>query len=174
VREGLAWRPLLQGGGQEGSRRPGTENVPAIAAFGAAASDARARLPQEIARMLALRQRLESGLADRDLEAEVNGERAPRLPNTSSLFFPGLSAESLVIALDLDGVAVSAGSACTAGTLRHSPSLLAMGRPAAAAASLRVSLGPSTSEAEIDAFLDRLAPIVRRMRAVSRQPVSVS
>jgi cysteine desulfurase len=174
VREGLAWRPLLQGGGQEGSRRPGTENVPAIAAFGAAASEARAGLAEEIARMLALRRRLESGVVDRSLEAEVHGDRAPRLPNTSSLFFPGLSAESLVIALDLEGVAVSAGSACSAGTLRRSPSLLAMGRPAAAAASLRVSLGPSTSEADIDAFLDRLAPIVRRMRVLSRQPASVS
>jgi cysteine desulfurase len=174
VREGLPWTPLLLGGGQESNRRPGTENVPAIAAFGAAASDARAHLPEEIARMGGLRQRLESGVADRSLEAQVNGARAPRLPNTSSVFFPGLSAEALVIALDLEGVAVSAGSACSSGTLRHSPSLLAMGRPAAAAASVRISLGPSTTEAEIDRFLDRLEPIVRRMRAVSRQPVSVS
>ncbi len=174
VREGLPWMPLLQGGGQESNRRPGTENVPAIAAFGAAASDARAALPEEIARMRARREQLEAGIADRDLEAQVNGAKAPRLPNTSSLFFPGLSAEALVIALDLDGIAVSAGSACSAGTLRHSPSLLAMGRSAAAAASVRVSLGPATSEGEVDEFLDRLEPIVRRMRAMSRQAASVS
>jgi len=124
--------------------------------------------------MRSLRQRLEAGVADRNLDAQVNGAGATRLPNTSSLFFPGLSGEALVIALDLEGVAVSAGAACSAGTLRHAPSLLAMGRPEAAAASVRVSLGPTTSESEVDDFLNRLEPIVRRIRAMSRETASVS
>jgi cysteine desulfurase len=167
VRPGLTLAPHLRGGGQELNRRPGTENVPAIAAFGAAAEAAASGLAAEAARMRTLQARLEEGIAARGLDGRVNGDGAKRLPNTSSLFFPGTTGEALVIALDLEGAAVSAGAACSAGTLRRSPALLAMGRAEEAGASIRVSYGATTTEAEIDLFLEALGRVLARVRAAA-------
>jgi cysteine desulfurase len=164
VREGVKLAPLLQGGAQEAGRRPGTENVAAIAAFGAAAAAVRRDLAAEGRRMADLRDRLEADIPGLLPGACVNGHRAPRVPNTSSLYLPGFTAESLVIALDLEGIAVSAGAACSSGTQRRSPALLSMGLPEEAAGSIRVSLSPVTTVEEIDSLLAALGTIIDRAR----------
>ena len=147
--------PLLRGGGQERGARAGTENVAAIAGFGAAAAAAREGLAAEAARMAALRVRLERGLAAISPAATIFGEALARLPNTTLFAVPGMKAETAVIAFDLEGVAVSSGAACSSGKVAPSHVLAAMGVPAALArGAVRVSLGPTTSESEIDRFLE--------------------
>jgi cysteine desulfurase len=145
--------PLFSGGGQEQRRRAGTENVAAIAGFGAAA-EAAARDLAEAARVAALRDRLEAELLRITPRAIVIGAKAPRLPNTSCLALPGAAAETLVIKLDLAGIAVSAGAACSSGKVGQSHVLTAMGlAPEIAASAIRVSLGPETTEQDIAALL---------------------
>jgi len=154
LRPGLDLAPLLTGGGQERGRRGGTEALPAIAGMGAAAAAAR---PEAATRLAALRDAIEagSGLA-------VAGQGAPRLPNTTSLIFPGLPAETLVIALDLEGMRVSAGSACSSGKVARSHVLAAMGLGEAAGHAIRVSL-PWDAPADAPArFLAALARIGAR------------
>jgi cysteine desulfurase len=142
--------PLLRGGGQELGRRAGTENVAGISAFGAATKAAMAALPNDTIRLRALRDRLEAGLR------EVNGiivfsDGVARLPNTTLFTAPGLKAETAVIGFDLAGVAVSSGSACSSGKVQPSHVLAAMGfRPDLAQGAVRLSLGWSTSAADID------------------------
>jgi cysteine desulfurase len=146
---------LIRGGGQERGARAGTENVAGIVGFGAAAAAARLGLAQEAAHMAALRDRLEAGLRARAPAAVVFGAQVERLPNTTLLAVPGIKAETAVIALDLDGIAVSSGAACSSGKVQPSHVLAAMGvAPALAQGAIRVSLGPSTTESEIDRFLD--------------------
>jgi cysteine desulfurase len=155
----LAIAPMLIGGGQEKYRRAGTENVPAIAAFGAAAEEARtlAHAP----RLAMLRERLEARLGDLGIEAL--GKDAPRLPNTACVAVAGKSSETLVMALDLAGYAISAGSACSSGKVKPSPVALAMGYGEEMAKSaIRISLGWWNSEAEIDGLVARLADITGR------------
>jgi cysteine desulfurase len=147
--------PLIKGGGQERGARAGTENVAGIVGFGAAASAARRALAEEGARMTALRDRLEAGLKARMPEAVVFGVAAARLPNTTLFAVPGIKAETAVIALDLDGIAVSSGAACSSGKVQPSHVLAAMGVAAPLAqGAIRVSLGPTTAESEVDRFLD--------------------
>ena len=147
--------PLIRGGGQERGNRAGTENVAAIAAFGAAAAALTANSATEIAHMARLRDRLESSLRTATPEAAIFGADAARLPNTTLVAIPGAKAETLVIAFDLDGVAVSSGSACSSGKVAPSHVLAAMGvEPALARGAIRVSTGPATTEAEIDRFLN--------------------
>jgi len=147
--------PLIRGGGQERGSRAGTENVAAIAAFGAAAAAMTANSATEIAQMMRLRDRLESSLRTATPEAVIFGADAARLPNTTLVAIPGAKAETLVIAFDLDGVAVSSGSACSSGKVAPSHVLAAMGvEPALARGAIRVSTGPATTEAEIDRFLN--------------------
>jgi len=147
--------PLIRGGGQERGNRAGTENVAAIAAFGAAAAAMTANSATEIAQMMRLRDRLESSLRTATPEAVIFGADAARLPNTTLVAIPGAKAETLVIAFDLDGVAVSSGSACSSGKVAPSHVLAAMGvEPALARGAIRVSTGPATTEAEIDRFLN--------------------
>ena len=147
--------PLIRGGGQERGNRAGTENVAAIAAFGAAAAAMTANSATEIAQMMRLRDRLESSLRTATPEAVIFGAGAARLPNTTLVASPGAKAETLVIAFDLDGVAVSSGSACSSGKVAPSHVLAAMGvEPALARGAIRVSTGPATTEAEIDRFLN--------------------
>jgi len=147
--------PLIRGGGQERGQRAGTENVAAIAGFGAAAEAAREGLEDDAARMLALRIRLEAGLRDIAPEAVVFGERSPRLPNTILFTVPGLKAETAIIAFDLQGVSVSSGAACSSGKVQASHVLAAMGvEPALAKGAIRVSLGPTTTETDVEAFLN--------------------
>lgn len=150
---------LQRGGGQERNRRAGTENFCGIAGFAAAAGAAD---PAEYGRVRALRDRLEAALP----EAVVIGAEAPRLPNTSCIAMPGVSAETQVIAFDLDGVMVSAGAACSSGKVGPSHVLAAIGLdPALADAAIRVSLGWSTTEADIGHFVDAWTALNRRTRA---------
>ena len=147
--------PLIKGGGQERGSRGGTENVPGIVGFGAAAAAAQAAMAQESRHVAALRDRLEAGLKARMPAAVVLGADAPRLPNTTLLAVPGIKAETAVIALDLDGIAVSSGAACSSGKVQPSHVLSAMGvEPRLAQGAIRVSLGPATRESEVDRFLD--------------------
>jgi cysteine desulfurase len=149
----LADKPL-RGGGQERGWRAGTENVPGIVGFGIAAGLATQALAQEGARLAALRDRLEAGLLALAPQSVVFGRGAPRLPNTSAFATPGLSAETTLIKLDLAGVALSSGSACSSGKVKRSHVLTAMGvDPVMSAGALRASLGWTTCEQEIDLFL---------------------
>lgn len=146
----LALRPYLRGGGQERGLRAGTENLLGVVGFGAAA-EAVARLA-EAARLAALRDRIEHSLSD---DAVVFGARVERLPNTTCLAMPGVSSEVQVMAFDLDGIAVSAGAACSSGKVSRSPVLTAMGVGADLAGSaVRVSLGWTTTEQDVDRFID--------------------
>ncbi|HVO01333.1 MAG TPA: cysteine desulfurase family protein [Candidatus Cybelea sp.] len=148
---GASVMPLLLGGGQERSRRAGTENVPAIAGLGAAVA---ALQPGEGVAVAALRDALERRLLAFDDMVTIFGREAPRLPNTSCFAAGDKSAETLVMALDLAGVAVSAGSACSSGKVRPSHVVTAMGFDAAkAVTAIRVSLGHETTAADIDAFM---------------------
>jgi cysteine desulfurase len=144
----------LRGGGQELGRRAGTENVAGIAAFGAATRAAMAALPDDSARLQGLRERLEHGLRQTP-GMIVFSEGAPRLPNTTLFTVPGLKAETAVIGFDLAGIAVSSGSACSSGKVQPSHVLDAMGFPKKLTqGAVRLSLGWSTSEADIDLALE--------------------
>jgi len=167
IRTGSTIAALLHGGGQELNRRPGTENVPALAAFGAAAAAVAAGLGDEGSRQGSLRDRLETSVCRLGHGIRVNGADTPRLPNTTSLFVPGADAETLVIGLDLEGFAVSAGAACSAGAIRRSPALVAMGLEREASASIRISLGATTTRDEIDRFAATLGVVVARARATA-------
>jgi len=143
--------------------------VPAIAGFGVAARLARAKLASEGARLAALRNRLEEGILARVPGTAVNGAREPRVPNTTNISFEGVEAESLLIALDLEGVAVSTGSACSSGTLEPSHVLRAMGLPTHRTQnSIRMSLGFGNTEAEVDYVVERLAGVVGKLRSLTR------
>ena len=147
--------PLIRGGGQERGGRAGTENVAAIAAFGSAAASVQADLAAEMRHMEALRDRLEAGIRDATPDAVIFGVSVARLPNTTLVAMPGARAETLVIAFDLDGVAVSSGAACSSGKVAPSHVLAAMGvEPALARGAIRISTGPATREADIDRFLN--------------------
>ena len=165
VRPGLRLAPHLRGGGQERGRRPGTENTAMLAAFGAAAEAAARDLPADAARLRDLRDRLEQGAIARHPEIEVHGREAQRLPNTTSLTLPGIGAEEAVIAFDLEGIAISAGPACSSGTMRGSASLLAMGRSDGAASAIRISLSHASGPRDVDAFLRALDAILARRSA---------
>ena len=143
--------PLIKGGGQERGARAGTENVAGIAAFGAAAAAALVDLDAEAGGMRALRDRLEAGLRSASPDLLVFGAEADRLPNTTLFALSGMKAETAVIAFDLEGVAVSSGAACSSGKVQPSHVLAAMGvPPQLARAAVRVSLGPTTTQSEID------------------------
>ena len=167
VRGELELMPLLRGGGQERGRRAGTENLAGIAGFAAAAVAA----AEEIAvydRVHSLRNALEAGLAALAPEAVVLGAAAPRLPNTAAIAMPGVAAETQVIALDLDGVMVSAGSACSSGKVGPSHVLEAMGvGPDLVGSAIRVSLGWNSSEADVAHFLRAWTTLYQRCRGSS-------
>jgi cysteine desulfurase len=160
-RPGLVPEPLIRGGGQERGFRAGTENVAAIAGFGAAAEAALAGLASESARMAALRDRMETDIRSVTPDVVVFGEGAPRLGNTSLLAVPGTKAETALIAFDLNGIALSSGSACSSGKVQPSHVLAAMGlEPSLARAALRISLGWETSEADLDRLLNAWKKVV--------------
>jgi cysteine desulfurase len=162
VRGGVRLSPFIVGGGQERRRRAGTENVAAIAGFGAAAADARQDL-EGIGRIAALRDRLEREAVRIAPQAVVIAGETGRLPNTTCLSLPGQSAEILVIKLDLAGIAVSAGAACSSGKVGQSHVLAAMGiAPDLARAAIRISLGWNSSDADVDAFLRAWSDIAGR------------
>jgi cysteine desulfurase len=173
VRKGTQLEPMLYGGSHERSRRAGTENVPAIVGFGKAAELAIAGLERgddvrgDDMKMAAARDRLERELLS--IEATgLNGEGAPRVPNTTNIYFDGIEGEALVIALDLKGLAVSTGAACSSGSIEPSHVLIAMGLPIARAkASLRFSLGKQNTPEDIDLALNLIPETVSRLRDLS-------
>jgi len=163
VRDGLAMAPLIPGGAQERRRRGGTEGVAAAAAFGAACEVARGELPHESLRLSALRDRLESALRALAPGVRIHGEDVPRLPNTVNAAFPGVSGETLVIALDLAGFSVSTGSACASGAVAPSHVILAMGYDdKEARGAVRISMGWSTTREEIEELIARLPALLAR------------
>jgi cysteine desulfurase len=168
VRKGTRLAPIGFGGHHERDRRPGTENVPGIAAFGTAAELAASSLFPDAERIGALRDRLESAILDRIPASGVNGSRWNRTPNTANLYFDGIDGEALVIALDLRGFAVSTGAACSSGAIAPSHVLTAIGLSAdRARASIRFSLGRSNTAAEVDALVEALSASVQHLRRIS-------
>ncbi len=165
MRDGAELPALIRGGGQERRRRGGTENIPGIAGFGAAAEVARKTLGERD-RIAQLRNRLEAGLIELTPDAHIMGTGAPRLPNTTCVALQGLAAETLVIRFDLAGIAVSAGAACSAGKIGASHVLMAMGRDEATARSaIRISIGPTTAARDIDRCLAAWREIAADPRA---------
>ena len=174
IRKGRNLEPLLHGGGSERGRRAGTENVAGIVGLGKAAELAMAHMAENAARIAALRDRLEQGLLDRVPQARINGDRARRVPNTSNVAFPGVDGESLVIALDLVGVACSAGAACSSGAVDASHVLRAIGlSPVEARSSIRFSLGHTTTEQDISQALELISSAVARQRELASTRLEV-
>ncbi len=168
VRKGTPISAVLHGGHHERDRRGGTENVAGAVGLGTAAEAAARNRETESARLAALRDRLEAGILARVPDAGVNGGLAARIGNTTNLYFDYLEGESLVIALDLAGFAVSSGSACSSGSVEPSHVLLAIGlAPERARSSIRFSLGESNTENQVDALIDAVADSVARLRKIS-------
>src|SRR6516165_9662420 len=166
---GLELAPLLRGGGQEGGRRAGTENLPGIAGFAAAAEAAAAEITV-YDRVRELRDAMEATLTAIAPDAVLLGAEAPRLPNTAAIAMPGTAAETQVIALDLDGVMVSAGAACSSGKVGPSHVLKAMGvAPDVAGSTIRVSLGWDSTEADVSHFLEAWTALYRRRRGFAEE-----
>ena len=172
VRRGARLVAPITGGRQERNRRPGTENVPGIVGMGAAARLAGEKLQADAARLAALRDRLEAGVLDGVPGTLVNGT-GERVPNTTNISFDGVEAEALLIALDLEGIAVSTGSACSSGTLEPSHVLRAMGfRPHRAQNSIRFSLGLGNTDDDVTRAIDVMPAVVAKLRTLSGAAVA--
>jgi cysteine desulfurase len=168
VRKGTRMTPINFGGHHERERRPGTENVPGAVALGRAAESAAESLLAGALEMATLRDRLEAGILDRIPGTGVNGARNRRTPNTSNIYFDGIEGESLVIALDLRGFAVSTGAACSSGAVEPSHVLTAIGLPAERArSSIRFSLGRSNTVEQVDALISAVEDSVCHLRKIS-------
>ena len=158
---------LIQGGGQEKGRRSGTENVPGAVGMAAALKEAVERMPEESARLAALRDRLIAGLEGLPY-ARLTGHREKRLPGTASFVFEGVEGEALLLHLDAKGICASSGSACSSASLDPSHVLLAIGLPHAIAhGSLRLSLGADNTEADVDVMLSEIPAVVAYLREMS-------
>lgn len=165
LRRGTSAEPLIVGGAQERGRRAGTENTAGIVGFGVAAACARAEMKEEAVRLAALRNALEQVVCTAIRGVVINGGEAVRLPHIANLAFDGIEGETLMQVLDLEGIAVSTGAACTSGSVEASHVLMAMGQSHARARSaVRVSLGRSTTATELDALRDALVRGVQRLR----------
>ncbi len=172
IRRGVRLQPALTGGKQERGRRSGTENVAGIAGMGVAAREAVAKMASEHERLRALRDALESQILARVPGTARNGSPEPRVANTTNISFDRIEAESLLIALDLEGIAVSTGSACSSGTLEPSHVLKAMGLPAHRTQnSIRFSLGAANTEQDVERVVAVLPGIVEKLRSLTRSPV---
>jgi cysteine desulfurase len=172
IKRGTRVQSTMTGGKHERNRRAGTENVPAIAGLGVAARLAREKGAGEATQIAALRDRLEQKILATVPGTAVNGNREGRVPNTTNISFDRVEAESLLIALDLEGVAVSTGSACSSGTLEPSHVLKAMGLPTHRTQnSLRFSLGTFSTEAEVDFVAGILPRLVEKLRGLTRKVV---
>jgi len=168
VRKGAPIEPLVRGGHQELGVRAGTYNNLGILGFGKAAELALRDLPEFSSRLLALRTRLRDGIVERIPKVRVNGHATEVLPNTLNASFPGAEGESILLSLDMEGIEVSTGSACASGSLEPSHVLMATGvGPELAHGSIRFSLGRDTTEAEVDYVLEKLPPIIARLRRMS-------
>jgi cysteine desulfurase len=169
VRKGTVLQPLLYGGRHERSRRAGTENVPGIVGFGKAAEIAALGLERgDDQKMAAMRDRIQQKLLSVIEASGLNGDGAPRVPNTTNVFFDHIEGEALIIALDLKGLAVSTGAACSSGAIEPSHVLTAMGlRPDRARASIRFSLGKQNTAEEVEFALGLVPETVARLRELS-------
>ncbi len=168
LRPGVDIAPLIVGGGQERRRRGGTENLSGIAGFGAATAEAMARMSEQT-RLAVLRDKLETGVLALAPTARLFANAVPRLANTSCLTMPGVANETQVMALDLAGIAVSAGAACSSGKVTASHVLRAMGVPdSEAATAIRVSFGWRSTESDVDAFLAAWGSIYARVAQAKR------
>ncbi|HEX5870428.1 MAG TPA: cysteine desulfurase family protein [Longimicrobium sp.] len=165
ARRGTRLDPLLHGGGQERGLRPGTEDVAPAVAFAVAAELAEAEREETMARVGALRDRLEAGLCERVSGLRINAAAAPRLPTISNLSVPGADPGMLLMALDVEGIAASSGSACSSGAVEPSHVLLAMGLPAELAGpSVRFSLGRDTTDQDVERVLEVFPRVIERVR----------
>jgi cysteine desulfurase len=173
IKRGTRLQPTVTGGKHERNRRAGTENVAAIAGLGVAASLAAGKMTTEAARVSALRDRLEAGILRDVPGTAINGARDERVPNTTNVSFERVEAESLLIALDLEGIAVSTGSACSSGTLEPSHVLKAMGLPTHRTQnSLRFSLGMFSTQEEVDRVVEVMPRLVEKLRGLTRRTVT--
>jgi cysteine desulfurase len=168
VRKGTKFSPFLIGGHQEGGRRGGTENVPSIIGLGKACELALEHLGEENERVKFLRDKLENGILEQIPSAMVNGDREHRLPNTTSISFEYVEGEAILLMMNELGICASSGSACTSGSLEPSHVLRAMGVPFTAAhGSIRFSLSIYNTEEDIDFIIEKLPPIIERLRELS-------
>lgn len=168
IRKGTKFSPFLRGGHQERGRRGGTENVASIIGLGRACELASQMMGEENTRVRALRDRLEIELVQRIPRAFVNGDRDNRLPNTTSIAFEYVEGESILLLMDQHGICASSGSACTSGSLEPSHVLRAMGVPFTAAhGSIRFSLSTYNTEAEVELIIEKIPPIIERLREMS-------
>lgn len=168
IKEGIRVEPSLHGGGQERGLRSGTENIPGIVGFGKAAEIARTEMPTESERLVKLRDRLIKGLLESTHYSFLNGHATKRLPNNVSVRYSFIEGESMLLSLDIMGVAASSGSACTAKTLEPSHVLLAIGlKHEEAHGSLMFSLGKQNTEKEVDYVISLMPGIVKRLRSMS-------
>jgi cysteine desulfurase len=168
LKRGVRLLPPMTGGRQERNRRAGTENVPALVGLGVAADQARRKLASEGERLARLRDRLEDGILRTVTGSQRNGAAAPRVPNTTNLSIERVESESLLIGLDLAGIAVSSGSACSSGTLEPSHVLKAMGLPhGRTLGSIRFSLGASNTDADVDRVIEVLPALVEKLRSLT-------
>jgi cysteine desulfurase len=168
IRRGVRLQPFMTGGRQERNRRAGTESVPALAALGVAARVAREKLTTESVRLADLRDRLENGILGTVTGSARNGAATPRVGNTTNISFERIESESLLIGLDLEGIAVSSGSACSSGTLEPSHVLKAMGLPYhRTLSSIRFSLGASNTAADVERVVKVLPGLVDKLRKLS-------
>ncbi|MCK4287248.1 MAG: cysteine desulfurase, partial [Candidatus Lokiarchaeota archaeon] len=160
--------PIMHGGGHERGMRPSTVNIPGIAGFAKAAEIAKEELDREMERQITLRDRIIKWVNENIEDSFLNGHPTKRLPNNVNLGFSYIEGESIVLDLDMEGIATSTGSACSSESLDPSHVLLAIGlKPEEAHGSLRVSLGRFTTEKDIEYFLDKLPPIIERLRKMS-------
>lgn len=168
ARKGIVLRPFIHGGAQERGRRAGTENVAGIVGLGKAIELMEEEMEEEITRLTALRNRAIDGLTSKIPYCRLNGDRDSRLPGNLNLSFEFIEGESMLLLLDMKGIAASSGSACTSGSLDPSHVLLAIGLPHEKAhGSLRISLGRYNTKEEIEYLIETLPPIVERLREMS-------
>ena len=168
IRKGTKFAPFLMGGHQEGGRRAGTENTASIIGMGRAAQLAMETMQDENTRVRALRDKLETELLKRVPHSMINGDPQNRLPNTTSIAFEYIEGEAILLLMDQHGICASSGSACTSGSLEPSHVLRAMGVPFTAAhGSIRYSLSIYNTEEEIDFIIEKMPPIVERLRQMS-------
>jgi cysteine desulfurase len=173
VRSGVRLEPQMLGGGHERNRRAGTENVAGIVGLARAVGIARRDLDANTVHLTRLRDRLIAGILDRIPHAELTGHPVQRLPHHASFLIEGIEGESLLLQLDMEGIAASSGSACTSGSLEPSHVILALGYPRERAlGSLRLSVGKGNTDADIDLVLERLPHMVARLRLMA--PISAA
>lgn len=164
MRQGTPFTAVLRGGGQERGYRSGTENIPGIAGLGQAADIARRDLEEETQRLQRLRDALIQGIEERIPGARLNGHRTRRLPHNVNFSFPDVEGESLVLGLDLQGIAVSSGSACSSGTGEPSHVLRSLGLPESYLnGAVRMTLGRANTEEDIPVVIEALEGLVRKL-----------